>query len=83
MSENEKITLRANLLGGMNDYILEVIDNDEITDIWVGYCVANGAEEEDLIMIAENDAVWNYVCKVFGKLVNGDLEGCEWSARRD
>lgn len=54
MTDNEVKVLKANILGGMDTYIREVIGDDEITDIWNSYGVADEATEEELIEEAEN-----------------------------
>ena len=56
---NEMITLRMNILGGMNSYLLDNIDDDEylISDWWaVG--VPDGATEDDLCTMAEDEELW-------------------------
>lgn len=54
MTDNEVRVLKANILGGMDTYIREVVGDDEITDVWNSYGVADEADEEELIEEAEN-----------------------------
>lgn len=65
----DKNTLRMNLLGGMNDYILEVIGDDYCTERWLSNGVPDGATEDDLKDIAENNEEFRWVCHLFGNLV--------------
>jgi len=54
MSENEIRVLKANILGGMNTYVRDVVGDDNATDIWNQYGVADGATEEEIMEEAEN-----------------------------
>ena len=59
VTRDEMITLRMNILGGMNSYLLDNIDDDEylISDWWaVG--VPDGATEDDLRTMAEDEELW-------------------------
>ena len=62
---NETIMLRANIMGGMNEYIKEL--GDEI--IWMKWiCIfPDGATEEDLIEMAEDEDIWLEVVKCFAR----------------
>jgi len=53
MSENEIRVLKANIIGGMDTYIREVIGDDEITEWWNTYGVPDEATEEDLMECAK------------------------------
>lgn len=57
MDRTELIQLRANILGGMNSYIIEDGDED-IYDYWFTYGVPDECTEEQLMEIAENDDLW-------------------------
>ena len=67
--KNEIIVLKANLLGGMNDYILNEIGDEEIFDTWFALGVPDGADEDELISIAQDDAEFRRICGVFGSLI--------------
>lgn len=76
MTNNELKTLRMNLVGGMNEYIRELGDED-IWFEWISVGVPDEATEDDLEWIAEDEQSFVDVCRVFGKLVvfeweNGD-----------
>lgn len=66
MEKDLMIILRANILGGMNTYIIENCDED-IQEYWATYGVPDGADEEEVIEIAENDELWVDCCKCFAK----------------
>lgn len=56
---NEMITLRMNILGGMNAYILDNVDNEEVIyGDWFSLGVPDEATEEDLRTIAEDNQLW-------------------------
>ena len=68
-----EILLKMNLLGGMDSYVREVIGDDEVTEIWNMYGVPDECDEETLQWIAENDKEFTRICKLMGRLVNGDV----------
>lgn len=59
--------LRINLLKQMNQYILELGDEDIWMD-WIALGVPDEPSEDDYEFIAESDEVWNYVIELFSKL---------------
>lgn len=68
----EKKILRMNLLGGMNYYIIEHIQDEEDFETWITYGVPDQATEEDLETIAEDDELWRACCVLFGELVENE-----------
>ena len=64
MTREEMIILRANILGGMNSYIIENC-NEDIQEYWATYGIPDGADEDDLIEIAEDNELWVSCCKCF------------------
>lgn len=62
---NETIMLRANIMGGMNEYIRDL--GDEV--IWMKWiCIfPDGATEEDLMEMAEDEEIWLEVVKCFAR----------------
>ena len=64
----EKKILRMNLLGGMNYYIIEHIQDEEEFERRITYGVPDEATEEDLETIAEDDGLWRACCMLFGEL---------------
>lgn len=70
MKNDEMIILRANILGGMDAYIRDVIGDDYITERWNTFSVPDGADEEELTEIAENGAEFARICAYFGKLID-------------
>lgn len=62
MTKAEMITLKMNLLGGMNDYV----------KAWLGEGVADDLTEDDLRKIAENEDKWAYICRLFGSIVENE-----------
>lgn len=62
---NETIMLRANIMGGMNEYIRDL--GDEV--IWMKWiCIfPDGATEEDLMEMAEDEDIWLEVVKCFAR----------------
>lgn len=64
MTREELIILRANILGGMNSYITENC-SEYIQEYWNIWGVPDGADEDDLIEIAEDNELWVGCCKCF------------------
>lgn len=58
MTRNEMIVLKMNILGGMNDYVLDVIGDEELTNMWLMCGVPDGATEDDLRELAEDEELW-------------------------
>lgn len=73
MTKSEFLSLRMNLLGGMDDYIRNVIDNPKTTAMWSIEGVGKNEEltEEILLHIANDDEEWNRLCYLFGNLIVG------------
>lgn len=65
MSETTKI--RIKLLKEMNDYILDVIGDEDAYDYWITVGVPDAPSEEDYKFIAENDNEWLDTVKVFAQ----------------
>ena len=70
MSKAELITLRANILGGMDSYVREVIDDEDIFDYWLAEGVPDECPEDLLMEIAEDEHEFNRICYVFSKIVH-------------
>jgi hypothetical protein len=64
----ERIVLKANILGGMNSYILGLGDED-ILEPWLMCGVPDGCTEEELMEIAEDDDEFRRIAKEFAKLI--------------
>ena len=69
ISHKEMIETKKNLLRQMNDYIIN-LGNEEIWEEWITYGVPDCPSEDDFNFIASNDNDWNEVCNLFGILVN-------------
>ena len=70
---NEMTMLKANLMGGMNEYIKELGD-DDLWDIWIEV-FPDECSEDELMEMAESDSIWldvvqrfAYCCKTAGIL---------------
>ena len=68
MSKAELITLRANILGGMDSYVREVVDKEDVLDYWLMEGVPDEASEEMLMEIAEDRDEFIRISKVFGNI---------------
>ena len=65
MSKKQATTLRANILGGMNAYVLDVIGDELGTEIWFQCGVPDGVDEEMLMEIAEDEKEFKRITKWF------------------
>ena len=69
MTENEKKVLKMNLLGGMYDYMMNVVQDEDLQEEWLFLGVPDGADEEDLKEIAEDAQEFARIVLLFGLLV--------------
>ena len=69
MSENEIKVLKMNLLGGMHDYMMNVVQDENIQEAWLTLGVPDGADEEDLEAIVEILYEFERIAHLFGSLV--------------
>lgn len=65
----QTLTLRMNLLGGMNEFVKTAIQSEFYIDLWQDECISAEATEEDLETIAsDNEAfkdcvnTFNFIC---------------------
>lgn len=65
---SEKTILRMNILGGMNQDIINLGD-EEIWLEWIALGVPDEATEEDLQSVAEDDELYFEVCEIYAKCV--------------
>ena len=72
MTDEMKV-LRANIMGGMNDYIKELGD-DDLWDVWIRV-FPDECSEEELMEMAEDDIIWlevienfAYCCRLAGAI---------------
>lgn len=73
MTKVEMVTLKMNLLGGMNSYIEEIGDED-VTARWLEI-MPDEATEDDLRSIAEDEELWKIACSTFGRITSTYREG--------
>ena len=69
---NEIKQLRMNLMGGMNAYVLETVEDEDILDYWWTYGLPDEVTEEMLADYAEDDALWLDVVHAFAKVLRMD-----------
>lgn len=69
MTKNEIQVLRANLLGGMDAYVREVIDDEDYFMGWLELGVPDGADEEELMEIAGDEEEFIRISEYFGTLI--------------
>ena len=70
MTKNEIQVLRANLLGGMDTYIREVVEDEEYFMEWLAYGVPDDADEDTLMEIAGDEEEFNRIVTEFASLLN-------------
>lgn len=73
MTENEIKVLKMNLLGGMHDYMMNVVQDEDLQEEWLSLGVPDGADEGDLEEIAEDAQEFAGIVRLFGLLV-GDIK---------
>lgn len=70
---NEVKMLRANLLGGMDSYIKNVVGDEEVWGAWIELGVPDECDEETLMEIAEDESEFIRITEVFGSLIRDDF----------
>ena len=68
VTRDELVKTRITLLKQMNDYIINLGDED-IWTTWITLGVPDCPSEEDFFYIADSNVEWQDVCKLFGMLV--------------
>lgn len=66
----ENQVLRANILGGMNTYILDVVGDEDVTQSWLMCGVPDGCDEDELMEIAGDVQQFKETTSLFAKLIN-------------
>ena len=62
----QTLTLRMNLLGGMNEFVKTAIQSEFYIDLWQHNCISANATEEDLEIIARDVEAFTYCVYTFG-----------------
>lgn len=70
MDNSDVVLLRANLMGGMNAYVREVIGDDDITDYWNMEGVPDECDEDTLMEIAALEDCFINISKAFAKILS-------------
>ena len=65
VTKEELVAARAEMLCGMNNYILERIGDEEIFEIWFMCGVPDGATMDDILEIAKDDTTWLWCVECF------------------
>lgn len=68
ISHQEMVELKKSLLSQMNQYILNLGDED-ILDIWFMNGLPDCPTEEDYLFFIEDEEEWKDICTLFGKLI--------------
>ena len=74
MTKNEVQVLRANILGGMDTYMREVVDDEDYFMAWLELGVPDGADEEELMEIAGDEKEFNRIADIFSNIISNFTE---------
>ena len=66
--QEDKIYNRKVLLEAMNNYILNIIGDEDVTMEWWELGVPDEADDDEYTSIAEDDKLWTFVVGVFYQL---------------
>lgn len=69
--EEEVTLLRANLLGGMDTYIREVIGDEYILEHWLEEGIPDDCDQDELMNIAEDNGEFCRMVNVFNRCLIG------------
>ena len=67
---SDKTILRMNMLGGMNAYVLDYVADENLIDMWLMCGVPDGATEDDIKEMAEDDNLWVDAVNTFKRIIN-------------
>ena len=67
---NEKTILRMNMLGAFNAYVLDYVGDETLINAWLMCGVPDGATEDDLREMAEDDNLWVDAVNTFKRVIN-------------
>lgn len=70
MTKREIQILRANILGGMNSYVLDAIGDELASEIWFQCGIPDSADEDDLMEIAEDEKEFKRITKWFYNILD-------------
>ena len=68
-TREEIISIRVDTLKGMNKYVLEKINDEELIFHWLEQGIPDCPSDDDFLFIAEDDEEWERVCSVFAWVV--------------
>ena len=78
---NNTTALKIKILKEMNDYVLEIIGDDDFTELWLMDGVPDACDDEMYQFIAETPSCWlrvieifAYICKNSGIIEENDKE---------
>lgn len=66
---NEMLVLKMNILGGMDCYIRNYCQDEDLIEEWLSCGVPDGCDEDFLKELAEDNADFADICRLFSKLV--------------
>ena len=70
MTNEERVQLRANIMGGMNEYILNTVDDEMLLDYWFEMGLPDEVTEDMLMEYAEDEELFDYVICAFEKIIS-------------
>lgn len=70
MTNEERVQLRANIMGGMNEYILNTVDDEMLLDYWFEMGLPDEVTEDMLMEYAEYEELFYYVICAFEKIIS-------------
>jgi hypothetical protein len=74
MTKDELTLLRANILGGINEYIRETMESDEQWIFWVTYGLPDECDEETLMEIAEDGKDFYKLLRIASSALDWDFD---------
>lgn len=69
MTNEERIQLRANIMGGMNEYILNTVEDGILLNEWVQRGLPDDVTEDMLMKYAEDEETFAYVVNAFKDII--------------
>ena len=69
MTNKEKVQLRANIMDGMNEYILNTVEDEMLLEQWFEIGLPDGITEDMLMDYAKDEELFADVVYAFAKVI--------------
>ena len=69
INKMEMLAIKFKILKEMDTYITENIMDEEQQELWLRLGIPDGADDDMILEIAEDEMLWVGICKLFGQII--------------